>query len=427
MTGNPVKQEIQDKETTADLQGLSETEVADRRRRGLGHSLALKSSRSYARILRTNIFVPVNIIMFALGQALIVLGQVSDALISVGVAFFNVLVGTVQEIRAKRVLDHITLLTRPKATVMRDGQEHLVDPSELVVGDILVVRPGDQVLVDGQVVSDARLEVDESLLSGESELVLKQRGDWLYSGSFCVSGSAYYLARKVGNESVANQLAAGARAFRPKGLLLATSVAYALGAVRMGGLGVLVQQANAIEALSNVDVLCLDKTGTLTANALVLEGVHPLNIEEAQLRHLLGEYVASAAAGNLTSAAIGAACPGERRHAREEVAFSSARKWSTLSIDDAALQGIYVLGAPDILQPFLRQGWGGERDIGTPMQAEIAGGRRVLLFASCPSSVSLYDGQGDPVLPPDLTPLGFISLRDQLRPDAQQTLVSSSR
>jgi cation-transporting P-type ATPase E len=327
MPGNSTKQEIQERERSVDLQGLSQSEVANQRGRGLGNSARLKSSRSYVQILRENIFVPVNIIMFALGLALILLGQVSDALISVGVAFFNVLVGTVQEIRAKRVLDRITLLARPHVTVMRSGQEQLVDPGELVVGDLLVVRPGDQLVVDGPVVSDGRLEVDESLLSGESEPVQKQRGDWLYSGSFCVSGSAHYLAEKVGSLSVANQLAAGARAFRrvytplqrqinvilqamllvaifleillalavqdnrislvdsvkmavviigivPKGLLLATSVAYALGVVRMVGKGVLVQQANAIEALSNVDVLCLDKTGTLTANALAFEGVH---------------------------------------------------------------------------------------------------------------------------------------------------------
>lgn len=214
MPGNSTKQEMQEREGSVHLQGLSETEVVDRRRRGLGNSSSLKSSRSYALILRENIFVPVNIIMFALGLALILLGQVSDALISVGVAFFNVLVGTVQEIRARRVLDRITLLTRPRVTVVRGGQEQLVDPGELVVGDLLVVRPGDQVVVDGPLVSDARLEVDESLLSGESEPVQKQRGDWLYSGSFCVSGSAHYLAEKVGLQSLANQLAAGARAFR---------------------------------------------------------------------------------------------------------------------------------------------------------------------------------------------------------------------
>ncbi len=454
-------------------QGLSESEAADRRRRGLGNVLPVKTSRTYAQILRENVLVPVNVIMFSLGLALVILGQVSDALISVGVAFFNVLVGTVQEVRAKRVLDRITLLTRPKVTVLRGGQEHVVDPSDVVIGDILVLRPGDQVVVDGRVVSGARLEVDESLLSGESEPVVKQQHDWLYSGSFCTSGSACYLAEKVGAESVAGQLALGARAFRrvytplqrqinlilqvmllvaiffelllvlairdnrvslvesvkmavvvigivPKGLLLATSVAYALGAVRIVGKGALVQQANAIEALSNVDVLCLDKTGTLTANVLVLERLSPLHIEEERLRHLLGSYVASASVSNLTSAAIGMACPGQPLHVLEEVAFSSARKWSALSFDDAQLQGTYVLGAPDILQPYLREGM--DRDVEALLQAETERGRRLLLFASQPADASLLDCHGNPTLPHDLVPLGIVSLRDQLRPEAQATL-----
>src|SRR5579884_3300329 len=170
MTQNLASQDSQ-QQRGSDLQGLSEAEVVERRQRGLAHTLALKSSRSYTRILRDNLFVPVNIIMFILGLALVVLGQVSDALISVGVAFFNVLVGTVQEIRAKRVLDRISLLARPKATVLRGKQEQAVDPSELVAGDMLILRPGDQVVVDGPIVNDTRIEVDEALLSGESEPV----------------------------------------------------------------------------------------------------------------------------------------------------------------------------------------------------------------------------------------------------------------
>jgi cation-transporting ATPase E len=475
MPGDSTQQEIQEREQITDLQGLTENEVAERRRRGLGNTSSLRSSRSYALILRENLFVPVNIIMFALGLALIVLGQVSDALISVGVAFFNVVVGTVQEIRAKRILDRIILLTRPRASVVRDGYEHLVDPDELVVGDLLLLRPGDQVIVDGRQVSEGRLEVDESLLTGESEPVQKQQGDWLYSGSFCVSGSAYYLAEKVGAQSLAHQLTEDARAFRrvytplqrqinlilqvmmlialfleillvlavqdnrlslvtgvkmavvilgivPKGLLLATSVAYALGAVRIVGKGVLVQQANAIEALSNVDVLCLDKTGTLTANALELEEVHPLTLEEDRLRRLLGDYVASLTVGNSTSDAIGKACPGKRLQAGKEVAFSSARKWSGLSFDDPVLRGTYVLGAPDILKPFLQPQQAQASEMTYAVQADIERGRRVLLFASCQAGASLFDEHGDPVLPLDLTPLGFVSLRDRLRPETQETL-----
>jgi cation-transporting P-type ATPase E len=214
MPGDSMQQELQETEQGADLRGISENEVAERRRRGLGNTASFKTSRSYALILHENFFVPVNIIMFALGLALILLGQVTDALISVGVAFFNVVVGTVQEIRAKRTLDRIILLTRPRATVVRDGHERSVDPGEAVVGDLLLLRTGDQVIVDGRVASEGSLEVDESLLTGESEPVQKQQGDWLYSGSFCTSGSAYYLAEKVGAQSLAHRLTEDARAFR---------------------------------------------------------------------------------------------------------------------------------------------------------------------------------------------------------------------
>lgn len=475
MSADSIQQTMQEMEQRTYLQGLSEDEVAERRRRGLSNTVFPRSSRPYTLILRENLFIPVNIIMFALGLALILLGQVSDALISVGVAFFNVVVGTVQEIRAKRVLDRIVLLTRPRAIVVRAGHKHLVNPAELVVGDLLLLGPGDQVIVDGRVVSDGRLEVDESLLSGEAEPVQKQQGDWLYSGSFCVSGSASYLAEKVGVQSLAHRLTQDARAFRrvytplqrqinvimqlmllvalflemllvlavqdsrlslvvsvkmavviigivPKGLLLATSVAYALGALRILGKGVLVQQANAIEALSNVDVLCLDKTGTLTANTLELEEMYPFAIDEDRLRSLLGSYAASLTTGNPTSEAIARACPGKRHRVREEVAFSSARKWSALSFDNDVLDGTYVLGAPDILQPFLHQEPGQESKMARTIQTSIEHGRRVLLLASSQADASLFDDLGDPLLPPDLTPLGLVSLRDRLRPEAQETL-----
>jgi cation-transporting ATPase E len=456
-----------------DLCGLSEAEVLERQARGLGNTTALRTSRSYALIISENVFVPVNILMFVLGLALILLGQVSDALISVGVAFFNVLVGTVQEIRARRVLDRIALLTRPHVRVLRSGHERSVDPGELVVGDLLPLGSGDQIVVDGPLVSDERIEVDEALLSGESEPVSKRKGDWLYSGSFCTSGSGYYRAEKVGGQSLASQLTTSARAFRrvytplqrqinvvmqvmllvalyfevmlglamyidrlslvegvrmavvilgivPKGLLLATSVAYALGAVRMVGAGILVQQANAIEALSGVDVLCLDKTGTITTNILALEDIHPLQISAPRLRQLLGDYAASVSTGTATSAAIGTARAGVRRPVREEVIFSSERKWSALAFDDADMPGIYVLGAPEILRSALRRG----QDFESLIAALAKRGLRVLLFAYHAAGISLYDDHAEPVLPSDLIPLGIISLRDQLRPEAHSTLAA---
>jgi cation-transporting ATPase E len=335
-------------------------------------------------------------------------------------------ISLIQEVRAKRTLDHIALLTRPKATVVRNGREQQIDPGELVVDDILVLHPGDQIVVDGPIISAGRIEVDESLLTGESDPIARQEGDKLYSGAFCVAGQAYYRAEKVGAQSVAGILITGARAHReiytplqrdinliirilllvaiflevllivssvvslvpivetvrmamviigivPNGLFLSISVAYALGAVRMAGKGALVQKFNAVESLSHVDVLCTDKTGTLTANTLAVEALHPYGREEGAFRHVLGSYSASLSSSNATSEAIRRACQEQalpELHVREEIPFSSARKWSALVIDDDALRGIYVLGAPEMLQPFLHA----DAQLGTFLEEQAAQG-----------------------------------------------------
>ena len=318
--------------------------------------------------------------LFSVGFALVLVGQYLDALVSVGVISFNLVISLIQEIRAKGTLDRITLLTRPKATVVRDGREQQLDPGEIVVDDILVLSPGDQIVVDGPIIGDGRVEVDESLLTGESELVVKREGDCLFSGTYCVAGQAFYRAEKIGVQSVAGILTAGARAFRkmytplqrdinliirvlllvaillevlliasslvsmipvvetvrmamviisivPNGLFLSISVAYALGAVRMAGKGALVQKFNAIESMSHVDVLCTDKTGTLTANTLAVEALHPYGMEEAAFRRALGSYIASTSSSNATSAALRATCADKGQPGlsiREEIPFSSA-------------------------------------------------------------------------------------------------------
>ena len=196
------------------LEGLSEREVMVRRARGQGNSMPPQTGRTYWQIVREDVFPLVNTVLYVLCLALLLLGQISEALISVGVVLLNAFISVIQEVRAKRALARIALLTRPKATVIRDGHERSVDPSELVVGDLLRIHAGDQIVVDGPVVGDGRLEVDESLLSGESNPITKQGGDMLYSGSFCLTASASYCAEKVGSESVAGQLTAGARTFR---------------------------------------------------------------------------------------------------------------------------------------------------------------------------------------------------------------------
>jgi cation-transporting ATPase E len=470
----------------ATMAGLSEREALDRRARGLGNTAPPPTTRPYRQIFLENVVTFINLILFGLGLALLLLGRVSDALISTGVISLNIVVSVVQEIRAKRVLDQIALLTRAAATVIRDGRQRTVPPDELVVGDVLVVGPGDQILVDGRVQSDGEITVDESLLTGEADPVEKQAGDPVYSGSFCVTGSARYVAEHVGSQSLAQRLTASARAFRrtitplqreihvvvrlallivlyvefllvltsllrqinladsvenstivaglvPNGLFLSIAVAYALGAVRIVRFGALVQQSNAIESLSHVDVLCLDKTGTLTANRLRVDGVYPVEpVTEAELTSALGALAASVTAANPTSAALAAAWPSARLSVVAEVLFSSARKWSAIAFDGAApragapRRGVYVLGAPELLYAHLsaedRQGMAQGLPLTTRAYQLADEGLRVLLAAYAPDPATLSARMEASALPDHLRPLGLVSLRDELRPEARETL-----
>ena len=389
-------------QTGFEIQGLSESEVLARRQRGPGNDFEFKTSRSYGEILRENLFTFFNIFLFGLGLILLFLGKPIEAIITSGTVLINVMVAVVQEVRAKKKLDQIALLTRPQATAIREGVEREIDPSEIVLGDSLVVGPGDQIMVDGQVIGEDQMEVDESLLSGESKLIPKQAGDKVYSGSFCVTGRAVYEVQKVGADSFANELTTSARAFTreytplqrevdlivrvllgvvvffgilllinfilenanlldtvravsvvfgiaPSSLFLMIVVAYALGAVRIADKGALVQQINSVESLCHVTVLCLDKTGTLTTNRIQLDQIKPINgssgLAESELRRILGDYAHSVSASNRTNQAIVEAGEGQARAVHEEVPFSSARKWSALSFNEDDLRGVYVLGA----------------------------------------------------------------------------------
>ncbi len=453
------------------IAGLSENEVRLRRSQGLGNNTRSVTSRSYIDILRQNVFTFINNVLFGIGLALIILERPGDAFVSVAVVLLNVVVGVIQETRSKQKLDQINLLTRPTVTVMRDRDQVKLDPGELVLGDLIQADPGDQIIVDGIIVDEGRIQVDESLLTGESDLILKQNGDRVYSGSIVISGSAWYEAEKVGAESFASKLTATAKAYRkvmtpvqqeinlvlrlllmlvsylwtllalssvmqdismvesvqmaaiiggliPNGLLLMLTTTYALGAVRIAQTGALVQQMNAIESLSNVDVLCLDKTGTLTANCLVLNQVDPIGISEAELQQKLGIYTASTKAGNRTNEAIANACPGTAYPVTQEIPFSSDRKWSALAFDLPEFQGIYVLGAPEMMEVYV--------NLDPDWQIRISDltkcGLRVLLFAYYDQVQPLYNDDGKPQLPAKLIPLGLVSISDELRPQAAETL-----
>jgi cation-transporting ATPase E len=463
------------------ISGLTEREVQARRRRGEGNTVGLGPSRSYFDIARANLFTFFNNILFTIGVGLVVLGRMNDALTSVGLGLVNAVISTVQELRAKRKLDRIALVTRPAVTVVRDGEEKPVDPADLVRGDILHVRGGDQIVADGPVIGEGRLEMDESLLTGESDTVSRQAGDTLFSGSFCVAGNAYYEIEKIGTAGFASQLTTAVRRFEwvktplqkeidfavrvvmllvalmgslillaavlvklpfirlvqisavltgqvPYGLFFMIVVAYAMGAAAMAKQGALAQQVNAIESLSNVDVLCLDKTGTLTTNRLVYQGVQALGGRSgAEVERLLGDFARSASVTNRTSEAIIAACRGEKRAPLDEVLFTSSRKWSALSFAADEQRGVYVLGAMEMLKAYLPAETMAE-DALLPGRVKTwsEAGLRVLVFAHNPGVTALRDEKGQPLLP-TLTPLGVIGLADELRPGARETLAEFGR
>lgn len=462
--------------SAACLQGLSESEVAQRRAAGQGNDVTLQTSRSYRQIFQENLFSFINLVFFAISTVMIVLQRYGDALLVVVVIFSGILMNIYQEIWAKRKLDQIALLNRPSATVIREGKEYSIDPNDIVLGDILVVRAGDQILVDGAIVGEGRIDVDESLLTGESDMIPKLAGDSVYSGTFCVSGSGYFEAQKVGTETVAYKLVTGARVFRqvytplqqeinlviraflllacflwilvcisflsrslpladlaqraaviaglvPAGLLIAITLAYGTGAVRMLGENVLIQQANAVESLSNVNVLCLDKTGTLTTNQLDLQSVYPIGISEAELRQALADFAANTTAHNRTSDALGAVLVGEKRAVRAEVPFSSARQWSAIAFKDDPHPGVYVMGAPEMLARSTPL----TDEINTQIQAGIQQGLRVLLFAYSDAIHALDDSKNHPLLPSDLKPIGILQFSDQLRPQVRETLDGFAR
>ncbi len=456
--------------------GLSEREAQARRAAGRGNTQAGKGGRTYLDIVRNNLFTLFNNILFVIGIALIALGRANDAMTSVGIGLVNALISTLQEMRAKRLLDRIALLTRSTVRVVRDGHLRDIDPAEIVEGDVLRIEAGDQIVVDGAVVGDTALEIDESLLTGEPTLIRKGAGDTLLSGSFCVTGVGWMGAERVGSGSLANQLTAAARELSiaqtplqkqvnllvklmmlfvgvfsililaaavlegvsqirlvqiaavltgqvPYGLFLLIVAAYALGAAKVGREGALVQQTNAVESLSNIDVLCTDKTGTLTTNRLRLHDVHLLGSDNRdEILAALGDFVRSASPANRTSEAILAGTDGEVRLVSDEVPFASSRKWSGVAFNQTERHGLYVLGAPEILAAHIATDvTSADGALTTQTREWSEQGLRVLLFAHAPDVVAFRDTEGELTLP-RLVPLALVSLRDELRPMVRETI-----
>src|ERR1700730_1851833 len=404
--------------------GLTSAQVAERRRGGRTSAGAERPSRSVAEILRANILTRFNVILGVLLAVILVTGQPQDALFGI-VLVTNALIGIAKELRAKRTLDRLAVLSAPRVRVIRDGASQDIAVADLVAGDLVDLRAGDQLVADGVVRASTSLEADESLLTGESEPVDKRAGGRLLSGSFVVAGSGGYQATAVGADAYARKLAAQARRFAPvrselmdginrilryvtwaiapvavllvisqlhshqtvretatgtvaalggmvpQGLVLLTSVAFGVAAVTLARRRVLVQQLPAVEGLARVDVVCLDKTGTLTDGTIAFDSLIRLDKQEPT-EAALGA-LADDENRNTTLAAIGQAFPPPDGWSRQAaVPFSSARKWSAASF---ASHGTWVLGAPEMVllasqQAQLSQAAG-----------LAASGRRVLVLA----------------------------------------------
>jgi len=451
------------------LAGLTSAEVAAREAQGQVNRNVASPKRTIGQILRANMCTRFNAILGALLAVIVVIGPYQDALFGV-VLVTNTAIGIIQEVRAKRTLDRLSLLATPRAVARRNGDTVELPTERVVVDDVLRLQTGDQVVVDGALIAAEGLELDESLLTGEADPVAKDAGDEVLSGSFVAAGCGWYRATRVGLDAYAARLAREARRFTlvhselrdgidrvlrwvtfvmiptaallvssqlihnkdladalrgsvagvgsmiPEGLVLLTSVALAVGVVRLGRRRVLVQELAAIETLARVDVVCLDKTGTLTQGAMTVADVDvlaPLPVHEA-----LGALAAADPSPNASMRAIAAGYP-EVAGWRAEgiVPFSSARKWSAASF---GVNGSWYLGAPEIMLAHATNSVEAEA-AGAQAAARAAKGQRVLLLARSRGSLDAGD------LAPHLEPAALIALSDPIRSEAAATLDYFSR
>ena len=440
--------------------GLTSAEVAQRVAAGLDNQVPDPNSRSFTSILYANTFTYFNLLIGVLWALMLLSAPLIDSLFGL-VIVINTGIGVVQEWRAARTLARLSVVGQAKPVARRDGEDREVMPSELVQDDVVLLRLGDQLLVDGDVLASEGLEIDESLLTGEADPMHKAVGDKVLSGSFVVAGSGAMVATKVGAASYAAGLTAEARKFSttrselassiqrfirlvsyvllpigvllfisqyrandgqvrdaiagtvpgvvtmvPEGLVLLTSIAMAVSVIRLARKRALVQEMPAVEVLARVDVVCVDKTGTLTAPGMHLRDVVILD-DAAPVATVLAALAAAETDPNPTLAAVAEAYPGPGEwRATAAVPFSSARKWSAATFED---HGSYVMGAPELLLPD-----------GDPARARAdesaATGARVLVLAESADRPDADRGPGR------LRALALLVIDQRLREDAADTV-----
>ncbi|MDN4596714.1 HAD-IC family P-type ATPase [Leifsonia virtsii] len=450
--------------------GLSAAEVAERVADGRTNAYRQDASRSAGSILRANALTLFNGIIAACFLVLLLLGRWQDALFGLS-ALANTIIGSVQEFRAKAALDRLAVLHAPNARVVRDGSQSQISVADVVLDDILALRAGDQVPADAVVVTGGHLQLDESLLTGESDPVDKSPGDEVLSGSVVVGGEGLARVERVGAASFANRLSAEAKKFSlvaselrssidrvlrwvtwvvgpiallvfnaqvialggwadtvssgswrqaavntiaavvamiPLGLVLMTSIAFAVGAVKLARQQVLAQELAAVEGLARVDLICLDKTGTLTEGDIEFDAEYPLGDGPDGWREVLAWYGADPDA-NATARCL--AVPYSRPVAggpTGRIPFSSARKWSAVSFG-AEAPGSWVLGGPEMVFP--------DNRLADRTAQLAASGRRTLVLAHSPRPLP-----DEERLPADLEPVAVLTFRERIRSDAAETL-----
>lgn len=441
---------------TNENRGLSCEEAQKRLYAGYGNVQVKNQSKSVGQIIAGNIFTYFNFI-FAVFTALLVFVRSYVNMTFLPIIVCNTMIGIVQEIRAKRVLDRLTLMNEPKTQVVRSGQMLQVDSEQLVLGDLCVFQAGNQICADA-VVEKGSLRVNEALITGEADEVVKNPGDILYSGSFVVSGKGYATLTKVGLSSFAAQLMLEAKASRkntqtemmrsldrlvriigiaiipigillflqqhfvigstiqesvvsmiaslvgmiPEGLYLLASIALVVSVMRLGRKKVLVHEMACVETLARVNVLCVDKTGTITENKMSVREIIPLakEEEETSLHALIGDVVANLDADNITMQALKDYFDGKsERKAQKVIPFSSQRKYSGVRFEE----GLYLIGAPERL---LAERYG-KYDV--QISDKIDKGVRVLVFGRYGEEQHLFE------------PLAFILVSNPIRRDARET------
>jgi cation-transporting ATPase E len=447
--------------TRYNVRGLTEAEVRQRVEDGRVNAYVQKASRTYAEIIKSNVLTRFNAVLGGLFLVVIIVGSINDALFGM-VLILNSLIGIIQEIRAKKTLDALSLISAPKTKVIREGRQIEISYDQVVVDDLIVLHPGDQIVVDGIVLSSEGLEIDESMLTGESLPVSKGTGEELFSGSHTVAGTGRYLAVKVGSEAYAQELADKARKFSlskselregidrllkwifwsivpvamllfysqvraglsihdtfigtvagivgiiPQGLVLLTSIAFAISVITLGRQRVLVQELPAVEVLARVDVLCVDKTGTLTDGTL--QTCEIVEFEEGlDISSILGAICNASIHKNPTIAAIEVNYPDPHWTLTGSVPFSSERKWSYAGFGE---HGHWILGAPEMLL----DGKGTSGKISEIHEAYAKKGYRVLMLARSESAPN------NGALPDSLVPVALILIAERVRKDVAEAM-----